>query len=80
MRHLHRRVSTNEIARVAMVKDFLPSPETLVRRDDMVKVTVSLSKKSVDFFKRQAKKQKVPYQRMIRSLVDKYAERFSENG
>ena len=36
---------------------------------------VPLSKRSLDFFKREAKKWRVPYQRMIRSLVDMYAER-----
>jgi predicted DNA binding CopG/RHH family protein len=40
-----------------------------------VKVTLSLSRRSLDFFKREAKKRRVPYQRMIRSLVDMYAER-----
>ena len=33
------------------------------------------ARRSLDFFKREAKKQRVPYQRMIRSLVDLYAER-----
>lgn len=40
-----------------------------------MKVTLSLSKRSVDFFKREAVKRRVPYQRMIRALVDAYAER-----
>ena len=40
-----------------------------------MKVTLSLSQRSVDFFKRAAAKQKVPYQRMIRALVDAYAEK-----
>jgi predicted DNA binding CopG/RHH family protein len=29
----------------------------------------------IEFFKREAKKQSVPYQKMIRALVDGYAER-----
>ena len=58
-----------------MVKDFLPPPDKLVMRESNVKVTLSLSRKSVDFFKREAKKQRVPYQRMIRALVNAYAER-----
>jgi len=57
------------------VKDFLPPPEKLVMRQANVKVTLSLSQRSVDFFKREAAKQRVPYQRMIRALVDAYAER-----
>ncbi len=46
----------------------------LVLKDDNVKVTLSLSRRSIEFFKRGAKKQHVPYQKMIRSLVDRYAE------
>ena len=34
------------------VKDFLPSPEELVLKENTVKVTISLTKDSVDFFKR----------------------------
>lgn len=64
-----------DIGAVKIIKDFLPSPDQLVLRDDNVKVTLSLSRRSIDFFKREAKKRRVPYQRMIRALVDKYAER-----
>jgi hypothetical protein len=65
-----------EIGRIgAAVKDFLPPPDQLVLRESNVKVTLSLSQKSVDFFKREAKKSRVPYQRVIRALVDAYAER-----
>jgi hypothetical protein len=37
--------------------------------------TLSLSRRSLDFFKREARKRQVPYQRMIRALVDTYAGR-----
>jgi len=43
-----------------------------------VKVTLSLSKKSVDFFKAHAAASKVPYQRMIRALLDGYVDKYSE--
>jgi hypothetical protein len=46
-------------------------------KEDGVKVTISLSKKSVDFFKAHAARSKVPYQRMIRSLLDTYADHHS---
>ncbi|HEY7301453.1 MAG TPA: hypothetical protein VH684_26480 [Xanthobacteraceae bacterium] len=39
-----------------------------------MKVTLGLSRRSVEFFKRTAKRRHVPYQRMIRALVDVYAE------
>jgi predicted DNA binding CopG/RHH family protein len=64
-----------EMGNVRIVKDFLPPPSQLVLRDDYVKVTLSLSRRSIDFFKREAKKQRVPYQKMIRALVDGYAEK-----
>lgn len=56
-----------------IVKDFLPPPDQLVLREDNVKVTISLKKSSVTFFKEQAKKQKTSYQKMIREVVDWYA-------
>ena len=68
------RYSKGEIGRVRVVEDFLPSPDALVPREENVKVTLSLSRRSVDFFKRAAKQRRVPYQRMIRALVDRYAE------
>jgi predicted DNA binding CopG/RHH family protein len=69
------RYTTGEIGRAKVVDDFLPSPESLVAREDNVKVTLGLSRRSVDFFKRAAKQRRVPYQRMIRALVDAYAEK-----
>ena len=69
------KYTTGEIGRVRVVEDFLPSPDDLVARDDTVKVTLQLSRRSVDYFKRAAKTRRVPYQRMIRALVDQYAEK-----
>jgi hypothetical protein len=60
------------LGRLQIVSDFLPPPGELVLRDDGVKVTISLSKHSVDFFKRHAARSKVSYQKMIRSLLDGY--------
>lgn len=55
------------------VKDFLPPPSQLVKREKTVRVTLELTEKSLAFFKQQAKRQSVPYQRMIRGLIDAYA-------
>jgi len=57
-----------------IVPDSLPAPGDLVFRDDGVKVTLALSKRSVEFFKREAAKHNTRYQRMIRRLLDVYAE------
>lgn len=64
------------IGRVKVVKDFLPSPSELVLKEDMVKVTLSLTKESVDFFKKEAKHHHTPYQKMIRNLLDHYAHQY----
>lgn len=64
-----------DIGKVKIIKDFLPHPSELVMKDDNVKVTLNPSRRSIDFFKREAKKQSVAYQKMIRALVDGYAER-----
>ena len=45
-----------------VVEDFLPPPKDLVLREPTVKVTLNLSRRSVDFFKRAALAQGVPYQ------------------
>jgi hypothetical protein len=74
------KYTTGEIGRVRVIDDFLPPPGSLVPREQNVKVTLSLSRRSLDFFKREAKKRRVPYQRMIRSLVDMYAERQEGKG
>lgn len=55
-----------EIGRI--LPNFLPSPGRLVFKEDSVKVTISLSSKSVHFFKTEAAKRGVQYQRMIRRL------------
>ena len=62
------------MGRPAVVPDFLPAPEDLVFRDEGVKVTLALSKRSVEFFKGEAAKHNTQYQRMIRRLLDAYAE------
>ena len=64
---------TNEpMGKVRVVSDFLPSPKDLVLKDETVKVTISLSKASVEFFKEEARKHKTQYQKMIRRLLDEY--------
>ena len=62
------------LGNVRVVSDFLPSPAELAFREESVKVTISLSKKSVDFFKSEAGKHHTQYQRMIRQLIDAYVD------
>ena len=60
-----------------VVPDFLPRPEDLVFQDEGVKITIALSKRSVEFFKTEAQKHNTQYQRMIRRLLDAYADHHS---
>ncbi|MCD6388930.1 MAG: CopG family transcriptional regulator [Desulfobulbaceae bacterium] len=66
---------TNEpLGEVRIIDDFLPPPEQLVFKENNVKVTITLSKASIDFFKKEAKKHHTQYQKMIRRLLDIYTE------
>ena len=58
------------------VKDMLPPPEELMAHEKTVKVTLRLSESSIKFFKQYAQKYHTKYQKVIRKLVDIYAERF----
>jgi predicted DNA binding CopG/RHH family protein len=62
------------IGKIKIIPDFLPSPAELAFNEEAVKVTLALSKKSIDFFKSEAAKNHTQYQRMIRRLVDSYVE------
>jgi predicted DNA binding CopG/RHH family protein len=52
------------------VKDFLPPPSELVKRKGTVKVTLELTQESVNFFKQQAKQENMPYERILRELIE----------
>lgn len=62
------------------IEDFLPSPDRLVFKEEAVKVTLSLGKDSVSFFKKIAKENHVPYQNMIKRVVDLYAKHYMQSG
>ena len=67
-RYMIRKIKyTDEpIGKVEVISGFLPSPKELALKDETVKVTIALSKTSVDYFKKEAKKYNTPYQKMIR--------------
>lgn len=64
------------LGEIELIDDFLPPPEQLVMKEETVRVTLALTKESVDFFKKVAKEQHTHYQAMIRILLDKYTEHF----
>jgi len=70
---------TNEpMGTLNTIDDFLPPPDQLVLKEESVKVTISLSKESIEFFKKEAKKHHTQYQRMIRKVLDLYAAQYEK--
>jgi predicted DNA binding CopG/RHH family protein len=67
---------TAESIKAEVVPDFLPAPRHLVMKEEGVKVTISLSRRSIDFFKAAAGQHNTSYQRMIRRLLDSYTDRY----
>lgn len=67
------------MGKLRVIKDFLPPPGQLVLKEENVKVTISLKKSSIDFFKEEAKKHHTSYQKMIRQVVDWYSAHYQKS-
>lgn len=75
----HKIKYTDEpIGKVKIMDDFLPKPSELVLKEETVKITLSLTKDSLDFFKKEAQSHHIAYQKLIRALLDRYAEHYRE--
>lgn len=72
------RYTNESLGEYRVVPDFLPPPNELAFRDEGVKVTIALSKRSVEFFKSHAAKNQTQYQRMIRQLLDAYVDAYAQ--
>ncbi|MFC4700963.1 hypothetical protein ACFO4O_12390 [Glaciecola siphonariae] len=64
--------SDEDIGDVKFITDFLPSPAELKERNENTKITISLSKRSVEYFKKAALNNDMQYQKLIRQLLDYY--------
>jgi len=67
------------IGDLRVVRDFLPPPDQLVLKEENVKITISLKKSSVEFFKKEAQRHRTSYQKMIRRVVDWYASQYQKS-
>lgn len=76
MKRKVKKIMNEPIGKVKIVKDFLPPPNKLLIKHKSVKVTLILSQDSVDYFKQVAHKEHVPYQKLIRALLDQYTEQY----
>ncbi len=57
-----------------IIDDFLPSPDKLVLKEQSVRITINLSLPIVNFFKENTIKSGIPYQQMIKKILDNYVE------
>ena len=66
------------MGKLKVIKDFLPPPEQLVLKEENMKITISLKKSSIEFFKEEAKKNQTSYQKMIKQLIDWYTSHYKK--
>jgi len=67
------------LGKLKVIRDFLPPPKQLVLKENKVKITISLSRSSIDFFKNEAKRNRTSYQKMIRRVIDSYASYYEKS-
>lgn len=73
------KYSDEPMGEFRVIKDFLPPPDQLVLKEENVKITLSLRKSSVEFFKKEAQKHRTSYQKMIRRVIDWYASQYQKS-
>ena len=66
------------LGKLKVLPDFLPDLKDLVVREEGVKVSLTLSKRSVEFFKQEAARHNTRYRSTIRRLLDAYAEHHAQ--
>ncbi|HLB57166.1 MAG TPA: CopG family transcriptional regulator [Coxiellaceae bacterium] len=65
--------SDKPVGSLRAIKDFLPRPEDLIlKKEETTKITLSLPRESVNFFKELAVEHHTQYQKMIRNLLVLY--------
>ena len=73
------KYTSEPMGELRVIKDFLPPPDQLVLKEENVKITISLKRSSVQFFKREAQKHRTSYQRMIRQVIDWYTSHYEKS-
>ena len=63
------------LGELKIIPDFLPSPENLIFKEDKIKITISLDKSSIDFFKQEAVKHNTQYSELIQEILYNYVAR-----
>jgi predicted DNA binding CopG/RHH family protein len=70
------KYTNGPVGKIKVVSDFLPKPKDLVLKEETAKITISLTKSSIDFFKNEAAKYHTNYQVMIKALIDHYTSHY----
>ncbi len=63
------------VGKLTRVVDDLPPPSELAKPLQGVRITIIVSKSSVEYFKTNARKYHTKYQRMMREVLDSYVSR-----
>lgn len=77
MKKNNTKLDNKVISKASNFKSLMPSLDQLAQKEDSIKVTLSLTKASVEYFKQEARKREVCYQVMIRNLIDEYVKYYS---
>lgn len=59
-----------------VVDNLLPSPEELVRKTEKEKITIAVDKRSLELYKKYAKRHNAKYQPMMDGVLSAYAEKY----
>ena len=65
------------LARSVVVEDVFPPPEKLIFKQSKMKMTISLAKNVVDFFKEKAQEHNTKYQTMINAVLENYVRKYA---
>ncbi len=63
---------TDEPMEIGKVVEVLPSPAELARMARTERATLTLTKATLDYFREEAKRERVPYNLLIRNALDEY--------
>jgi predicted DNA binding CopG/RHH family protein len=67
------------VGKLKLITDFLPPPSKLLPREETLKITLKLDETTVKFFKGEANRHKIKYQRMMREVLKGYALKYHED-
>lgn len=69
---------SKSILQEEVIRDMLPPPDKLVFKEENERITINLSRTSLEFFRKKAAEMNIPYQRMIKQVLDIYSKEYSE--